>query len=98
MPELLTVLAEMHAKPGKEDELRGHLLAMVEATHKEDGCVQYDLHVSTESPGHFFFYENWTSKEHLARHAASPHLTGFGKIAGDLLSEPVRVATFTRIA
>jgi quinol monooxygenase YgiN len=98
MSQLVTVLAEMHAKPGKEEELRRELLAMVEATRKEDGCVQYDLHVSTAGPGHFFFYENWTSADHLARHSASPHLTAFGKIAGDLLSEPVRVATFTRVA
>ncbi|MBS1877117.1 MAG: antibiotic biosynthesis monooxygenase [Acidobacteria bacterium] len=98
MSELLTVLAEMHAQPGKEEELRAHLLAMVAATHKEEGCVQYDLHVSTDAPGHFFFYEQWASRELLARHAASPHLTAFGQIAGDLLAEPVRVSTFTRIA
>jgi quinol monooxygenase YgiN len=98
MPELLTVLAEMKAQPGKEEELRRELLAMVEATRKEEGCAQYDLHIHTAAPGHFLFYENWASKEHLDRHAASPHLTAFGRVAGHLLAEPVRVETFTRIA
>jgi quinol monooxygenase YgiN len=98
MPQFVTVLAEMRAKPGQEEELRRHLLAMVEATRQEDGCEQYDLHVHSAAPGHFMFYENWTTKEHLDRHSASPHLTAFGKISGDLLAEPVRVELFTRIA
>lgn len=74
MAELLTVVAWMQAKPGKEDELRTAVLAVIEPTRKEEGCVQYDLHEHTEHPGAFVFYENWTSKEHLARHAASAHL------------------------
>ena len=98
MFELLTVVAEMQAKPGKEDELRKAVLALVEPTRKEEGCVQYDLHVGTSDPGRFIFYENWTSREHLSRHAASEHLREFGKVAGDLLAEPARIHTYTRIA
>ena len=99
MPEpLLTVVAEMLAKPGKEETLKAQLLAMVAETRKEDGCVQYDLHVSTKEPGRFVFYENWTSEETLDRHSKSPHLTAFGKIAPELLAEPARVLTYRRIA
>ncbi len=98
MPELLTVVAEMVAKPGREQDLRRELLALVEPTRKEQGCVQYDLHVSTEEPGRFVFYENWNSKEDLARHAASPHLTRLGTVIGDLTAEPPRILTYHRIA
>jgi hypothetical protein len=42
--ELLTVIARMHAKPGKEQELRDALVALVEPTSKEKGYVNYDLH------------------------------------------------------
>jgi len=45
---LLTVVAEMVAKPGKEDELKRRLFALMEPTRKEDGCVQYDLHQNTD--------------------------------------------------
>jgi quinol monooxygenase YgiN len=95
---MLTVVAELIAKPGREADLKTELLAMVEATRPEDGCIQYDLHVSTEQPGSFVFYENWASREALDRHAASPHLQTFGAKAHDLLSQPARILTYTRIS
>lgn len=98
MTNLLTVVAEMVAKPGKEAELERQMLALIEPTRKEEGCVQYDLHRSTEESGRFVFYENWTARELLDRHLQSPHLKAFGKAAGDLLREPLRVMTYTRIA
>jgi quinol monooxygenase YgiN len=98
MPQLLTVVAEMKAKPGMEEGLRLAVLALIEPTRKEEGCIQYDLHVHTKDPGRFVFYENWTSAEHLARHSASPHLTAFGKIAAELLEAPPRIETYRRIA
>jgi quinol monooxygenase YgiN len=95
---LLTVVAELLAKPGKEDELRRELLAVVEPTRKEEGCVEYYIHVATDEPGRFIFYENWASREALDRHMATPHLARLLAIAGDLLSEPPRIVTYTRIA
>lgn len=98
MPEsLLTVVAHFTAKPGKEEELRQTLLGLVEPTRKEEGCVQYDLHVGTGDPGKFVFYENWTSMAHLDAHSQSPHLIALGKVKDDL-AESVEVLTFTRIA
>jgi quinol monooxygenase YgiN len=55
MAQLLTVVAEIKAQAGKEDALRQMLLALIEPTRKEDGFVQYDLHVSTSDPGRFVF-------------------------------------------
>jgi len=100
MAELLTVVAEFKAKSGKEEELRATLLELIEPTRKENGCVQYDLHVHTSDPGRFVFYENWTSQDTLGRHAGSAHLKRLNeKLASlDLVAEPVRVETYTRIA
>lgn len=95
---LLTVVAEIVAKPGKEDEVRKHLLGFVEPTRKEEGCVQYDLHVCNDEPGRFLFYEHWTSGEMLDKHSASKHIQAFRAIAGDLLAQPTRILRATRIA
>lgn len=98
MPEpLLTVVAELHARPGQEDALREALLELIPTTHAEEGCVQYDLHESTDSPGHFVFYENWVSRGHLERHLAAPHLEAIKARFGELLAEPPRILTYTRI-
>lgn len=83
--DLLTVIASMKAAPGKEDELRDALQALVEPTTKEDGYVNYDLHESVEDPGRFFFYENWHSGEHLDAHLAAPHLVDFIAKIPDLI-------------
>ena len=98
MAQLLTVVAEMQAKPGKEDDLRRTLQALIEPTRQEEGCVQYDLHVHSSNPGRVVFYENWTSQEHLDRHAASAHLQKFRAVSADLLAEPPRIETYRRIA
>ena len=44
------------------------------------------------------FYENWTSQEHLDRHAASPHIQEFRTVSADLLAAPPRIETYWRIA
>jgi quinol monooxygenase YgiN len=98
MPEpLLSVVAEIHARPGKEDALREALLGLIVPTRAEEGCVQYDLHESTDTPGQFVFYENWTSREHLDRHLASPHLEAMKARFDELLAGPPRILTYTRI-
>lgn len=96
--KLLTVFAEIVAKPGKEEDVRKHLLAFVDPTRKEKGCVQYDLHVSNDEPGRFFFYENWDSAEDLDAHAESAHISAFRSISSDFLAQPTRIVRATRIA
>jgi len=98
MAELLTVVAGMKAKAGKEEELRRAVLALIEPTRRENGCAQYNLHVHTDDPGRFLFYENWAAAHHRDRHAASAHFRAFEKIVGDLLAEPMFVETYRRIA
>jgi quinol monooxygenase YgiN len=85
--DLLTVIARMHAKPGKEQELRSALEALIEPTSREKGYVNYDLHQGIEDPGWFFFYENWESAEDLDAHLNAPHLVEFARRLDDLLDE-----------
>lgn len=83
--DLLTVIAYMKAAPGKEDELRAGLTALVGPTTREAGYVNYDLHESVETPGLFALYENWESGELLDAHLAAPHLVDFASRLGELL-------------
>jgi quinol monooxygenase YgiN len=85
--DLLTVIAYMRAKPGKESELREALEALIKPTTEERGYVSYDLHQGVEDPSVFFFYENWESAEDLDAHLDTPHLRRFSAIMGDLLDE-----------
>jgi quinol monooxygenase YgiN len=98
MSELLTVVATLRARPGKEKEAREALLALVEPTRGESACVQYDLHQSLEHPGEFVFYEKWLSKETLDQHLATPHLSALKARVDELFSEPPDIRLYSRIA
>ena len=95
IPNYVTVIAEMTAHEGKEKELKRHLLVLVEHTRREEGCVQYDLHVA-EDPRRFLFVENWTTAEALDRHANSEHMKVFKTATAELRDAPI-VRLFTRM-
>lgn len=96
--ELLTVVATMRARAGKEDALRDALVSLVEPTSREQGYVNYDLHENLEQPGDFAFYENWETPEHLDAHLAAPHLVEFVGRIPDLLDGPLVVRRMRRLA
>ncbi|MGC4048201.1 MAG: putative quinol monooxygenase [Paludibaculum sp.] len=99
MPEpRLTLVAELIAQPGKEEMVRQELLALIEPTRAEAGCVDYFLHESLESPGHFLFYENWVSEEALAQHAQTPHLKRLGELTPVMLAGAPRLFKLRRLA
>ncbi|MGY1605269.1 putative quinol monooxygenase [Geodermatophilus sp. SYSU D00815] len=85
--DLLTVIAYMRAAPGRRDDLRAALEALVPPTSQEAGFVNYDLHQGVEDEDAFFFYENWESGEHLDAHLAAPHLEEFAARIPELLDE-----------
>ncbi len=97
--DLLTVIAHMRAAPGKRDELRAALEALVEPTSKEQGYVNYDLHQGIEDPDRFFFYENWESDADLDAYLDAPHLRDFAARIPELLDdEGLSVNRVRRIA
>ena len=93
--DLLTVIAYMRAAPGRREDLRAALEALVEPTSREEGYVNYDLHQNEEDPDMFLFYENWESGADLDAHLAAPHLTAFAARIPELLDE--RGLTVNRI-
>ena len=96
--DLVTVIATLKAKAGKEDDLRAGLTALIEPTRTEDGNVSYNLYESRDEPGLFYFYENWESTELLDKHLQSPALQQAIASATDLLDGPLTINKFKLIA
>ena len=94
----LTAIAEIYAKPGKEEVLHEVLEGLIEPTRKEEGCIEYFMHVDNEDPGHFLFYETWASMAHLEAHRASPHMNAFRSRGDELLAKPLQVVLSTRVS
>jgi len=95
---MVTVVARIRAKSGKENEVRQVLLDLVAPTHAESGCLNYDLHQSADDPTDFLFYENWTHQEVLDEHLQTPHLKKFVQKADNLLKEPVDIKLWQMIS
>jgi quinol monooxygenase YgiN len=93
----VTVVARCRAKAGLEDRVRKEVLALVGPTRSEAGCINYDLHVSTEDPRLFLLYENWRSKKDLDEHLATPYLERFKGLAGEILEGPIDIALFEMV-
>ncbi len=98
MTTRVTVIAYIFAKTGEEQRVRTALLDLVEQTRKEKGCINYDLHESTNDARHFVMYENWESDADLDAHSKSPHLREFGKSIGPFLVRPTEVTMWKMLS
>src|SRR3970040_1937481 len=87
----LTVVARIKAKPGQEARVRQELTKLLAPTRAEQGCLNFDMHVSTENPGEFLFYENWTTEELWRAHINAPHIQSWLKLSEGLYAEPVAI-------
>jgi len=86
-PKPLTVVARIQAKPGRETAVAAELHRLLEPSRRDAGCLNYDLHVSLETPGLFLFYENWETPEAWAAHMDTPHLLKWRTAAEDLVQD-----------
>jgi quinol monooxygenase YgiN len=96
MPNL-TIVAHIHAEPGREDLVRAELERLIPITRAERGCLLYDLHLDREDPRHFMFYETWESRELWQDHMNAPHLAAYleateGAVTAFTLYEMNRIA------
>ncbi len=93
----LTIVADIHARPGRADDLRAALERLIPPTRAEAGCVQYDLHRDDADPGHFLFFEIWETRAHWLAHMATPHIAAHraateGAVASATISEMRQIA------
>lgn len=70
----LIILAQLKAMPGEEEVVKAALVAMLEPTRKEEGCICYNLHQSKSDKSQFMFYEQWASKPALDAHGKTAHM------------------------
>lgn len=73
----LTIVADITAKADKVELVKGELLKLIGITRAEEGCINYDLHQDNENEAHFFFYENWESRDLWLAHMDAQHLADY---------------------
>lgn len=93
-----TLIAFLHAKPEKRDELLEILLGFIKRTRGEAGCVDYHLHVSDSDPNQFVFYENWRTRGELKLHQQSAILDDFWPRRLEFLQKDVEIKILTMLS
>lgn len=87
----ISVIAQIRAKSGHEDEVRTLISHLAEPSRKEPGCLKYDVFEDAYYTGSFFSYEEWKSEADLDTHLAA-NKEGLGKLKA-LLREDLRIST-----
>ncbi len=77
MSDPLCIIARIVPAPGTEDRLEAAMKQLVEATREEEGCLQYDLHRTTQDPCLFVFVESWQSKALWEAHMKGEAIAAF---------------------
>lgn len=95
---MITLVAALSAKPGKEMELETALKSILPQVEAEEGTLQYVLHRSTKEPGKFLLYEKYADKAALDFHGSTPYLKEMFKQAANLLSEKPTISIYEEIA
>lgn len=90
-PTAYAVVAEVKAKPGKEDALRQATLPLVAAVRREPNNLLYFLHEDREAPGHFVFYEIFASQADFDAHNQTPHVQSWFARLPELADGGVKV-------
>jgi quinol monooxygenase YgiN len=93
----LTVVAKITAQPGKEQETKAALLALVPTTQQEAGFLQYDLHEAKDQAGVFLLYENWQSHAQWQQHMQNHHLQDFIARADGFLAKGIELSQWTLV-
>ena len=92
----ISVVAQLRARTGKEDEVRSLLSGLVGPSQKEPGCIKYNILEDAHYPGSFFTYEEWESEADLDKHL-EVNKAGLNKVKA-LLREDLRISVLKLVA
>lgn len=96
MPEIV-VVGSFKINSGKEDEALEAFEALVEPTHREDGCVLYALHRGIDDPARLTFIERWESRELLDAHLNSDHVSALLERADELWGDQGEITVYEAV-
>jgi len=90
-------VAEFLAMPGKTEDLIAALHGLMEPTHKEPGCVRYELNQRSDDDRWIAFIEKWKDREVFDRHCAMPYIKRFFDDVRPSLVETFEVKLYEEI-
>jgi quinol monooxygenase YgiN len=78
------ILAKVIIKPEKVDEFITAAQVIIENTHKEPGCLGYQLYQDPVKKTDFIFVESYKDQAAIDAHFAAPYFKEFGATIGGM--------------
>jgi quinol monooxygenase YgiN len=98
MTNSIRVVARIISLPDKVEETKAMLLALVELTRGEAGCLKYELLQNHSDPTDFTFVEEWASTGAFHAHVASAHITAAMDRVPDLIAQGPDIQQYELLA
>ncbi|WP_374575301.1 putative quinol monooxygenase [Phenylobacterium sp.] len=71
---MLAIAGTVRVPPENLERFRPHMLAMLEASRAEDGCIEYSYAEDVAEPGLIRVFEAWRDQAALDAHFQTPHM------------------------
>ena len=96
---MLTVVAKLKVRAGKEGEAEKALREMIEYVGKsEPATKRYVLHRSSGDPTQMLMYEQYESQEAMNTHSGSAAIQKLFGVLGPILDGPASIETYEEVA
>ena len=82
-----TVIASFTIDPINTQAFEAALKVLTKATRREPGCIQYDVHTSSDTEGAYFIVEQYAMEKDYLSHREEQHILDFRQIAAPLFKE-----------
>lgn len=92
----IRVVAKSYVKPEKVQEFMGLCKNLVEATLKEEGCIDYGLHQELDNPEILTFLEEWKDEKSLDKHLNSNHFKEIFPLISECLEKETEVDIYKK--
>jgi quinol monooxygenase YgiN len=90
-------VAEFWALEGKTNELVAALHSLIKATHKEPGCMRYELNQRVDDDHGVTFVEKWKDRKSFDEHCQTPYIKHFFDDVRPQLVEKFEVKLYQEI-
>lgn len=95
---MITILARLKAKPGKETELEQVCVKLAEEVRAaEKGCLMYIAHASPKNKGEIVFMEKYQDEQAVESHRQSAHFIEASKRFKDILASSPQIEILTEV-
>jgi quinol monooxygenase YgiN len=90
-------IAEFRAKEGSTEALIDALHILIEPTHREPGCIRYELNQREDDPRWITFIEKWKDQKSFDEHCAMPYIADYFNNARPALVEAFEVKLYREL-